>query len=350
MNSGEIHFHPGLMISSSVSFAKFCDIAPQMMREYVSSVSIDGTQRQTLYPVKYILPFHSSYINDFIKINSEFRAYNLKKMPSNYSLLVMPDKTFSNLVKSLNSSMEINFLQYRYHLGQCRAYHVMVARKVEKLILSSLHCLRCDDIPGAAATARSAIENAARFCVFANKAGQYLTEFPTSKRILAKTIVGLDKEFEKLHQEHLYASNSFVGDVDDETKETITGIRHINALHDLDKAIKKQAGMKEHLKKNYAVLCDLTHPNVSSNFSEAAQVLRFGSEEDFGEYDVVNFTNEGELSHQQVIYISHIITALSFSAGTMHLSSELLVRPFERISSKLGFGNTYKSFSGLMDT
>ena len=208
----------------------------------------------------------------FVQIFSDFRAYNAKKIPSNYSLLMMPDKTFSNLVSSLNSNSEssckeINFLQYRYHLGQCRAYHVMVARKVEKLISSSLSCLSSDDIPGAAATARSALENTARFCVFANRVGQYLTGFPTNKRMLARTLVHLDKEFEKLHQEHLYASNSFVGDVDDETKETITGIRHINALHDLDKALKKKAGMKEHLKKNYAVLCDLTHPNLSSNFS-----------------------------------------------------------------------------------
>ena len=66
----------------------------------------------------------------------------------------------------------------------------------------------------------SALENTARFCVFANRVGQYLTGFPTNRRMLARTLVHLDKEFEK-PQEHLYASNSFVGDVDDETKKQL---------------------------------------------------------------------------------------------------------------------------------
>ena len=115
MNSAEIHFI-GLMVISSVSFSKFCDVAPKMLKEYMDSISADGVHNKTIYPAKYILPLDSPYITGFVQIFSDFRAYNAKKIPSNYSLLMMPDKTFSNMVSSLNSNSEssckeINFLQ-----------------------------------------------------------------------------------------------------------------------------------------------------------------------------------------------------------------------------------------------
>ena len=108
--------------------------------------------------------------------------------------------------------------------------------------------------------------------------------------------------------------------------------------------------MKEHLKRNYALLCDLTRPNVSSNFAEIAEMRESTSEEGNRFYLVYCFSDGGQLSHIKVLYLYHILAALSFSAGTMHGSSELLVIPFEKISARLGFGTTYKTFNGLMNT
>ena len=353
MTSDNIYFHPGLMITSTVCLAEFLEKAPALLKEMEAAYVEAGAEaeQKALYPKKYRLPADFPYVHQFIEINLHFRAYNARKIPSNYKLLMMPDATFIDLCRACKSIKELNNLNYKYHMGQCRAYHIMVARKVEKLILSSLNCLESDDIPGAAATARSALENVARFCVFANRVGELLTRMPTNKGRLAKEIINFDQEFEALHVEHLYASNSFTGGADDETKKTITSIKHINALHNLDKALKKQAGMKEHLKRNYALLCDLTHPNVSSNFVEVSKMEEGIPEvSGIGPYRVFSFSGGGQLSHGKVLYMYHILSALSFSAGTMHGSSELFVIPFEKISAKLGFGSTYKSFNGLMNT
>ena len=340
------------MITSTVSLAEFLEQAPGMLKELEDTIAGDGAkaEKKQLYPNKYRVPADFPYVHQFAKINTDFRAYNAKKIPSKYTLLQMSDENFRDLILACGTCKEANIINYKYHMGQCRSYHVMVARKVEKLILSSLNCLERDDIPGAAATARSALENAARFCVFANRVGAFFSTLPTNKGLLSRKLIGFDADFEALHVEHLYASNSFTGAVDDETKDIITGIRHINALHDLDKALKKQVGMKEHLKRNYALLCDLTHPNVSSNFSEIAEVRESITEEGNRFFLVYSFSDSGQLSHVKVLYLYHILAALSFSAGTMQGSSELLVIPFEKISAKLGFGATYKTFVGLMNT
>jgi hypothetical protein len=295
---------------------------------------------------KYLVQPSNNYVTEFAKYYNEYLNYRNLSLPKKFNFLHMSDEQYSyglNMKMAKHKNMgvkrkrfEVNKYLIGFILNATRGYHLIVDLKFMKLLKSSLSCLRENDICGAGTIARSALETALRFYIFANKI-KYIEIIPHSKRDLEELSLHL-AELEGLIKDYTFSTKTFFHETyDEDMKKPLKAHQIFKDIKLADKEFKQKDGHKELIQNRYKVLCDLAHANFMGNFAyvEGTPPTRVSQK--------MIFDDNCSISPLQIQFILNIIFTLSFSQMLMTEMPNRFIPKFNKLAKAFNFGS-YKEF------
>lgn len=256
----------------------------------------------------WIISFASASADAVVRsaASSIARALTIQSaLPETYVWLFHEQDTLDNAIRSSKTGSALNFTIWENVGRNCEAFQVTSVLKGIELLKSTVRSLNLKEFVPAAVLARALLETATHFTdktTFILKNIRLLEFRPGA--------VTFSPEFEQEVTRTIFGTRL----VEDEFKDFL---RQFNIEGSIKRLAKSPHPEHQELQRKYALLCDVTHPNVLGNARFWSHVE--GVDQEGRKRVVMNHNAEPEVTR---LVTENALWALSWSAGMVFQSFE----------------------------